>query len=405
LIVAIVSFGQDGSVVTNNSDSLDAFGRLRTSDPESIWTFIPRTALHTDDLWDQETSGSATITLDTTATTVNLNTTTASGDEAIRASYRNFIYTPGKANSILMTCNFSGADANVRKRIGQFDSSDGWFWELNGSDLKVVIRSSASGSIVDNGVSQASWNLDKLDGSGPSGLTLDLDNVQILMLDYQWLGAGRVRFGFSIGGSIIYCHEFTQANLSPNLYSAHPHLPFRAEIKNLTSTVSPAVFKLTCFSISVEGGDKAQGIPVPVSSGTIETTIGSTETYLFSVSLRPAFHRQAIAPTSFQFISTSGTKAILIRVYYKGTLSGASWSDIGDISRYDTSGSLSGGKLLEGYYLDVGGATRIDPSGSFSADLNLGSSIDQTPVNLTVTAQTLGGTGKLLYAALLREYI
>jgi hypothetical protein len=57
------------------------------------------------------------------------------------------------------------------------------------------------------------WNGDKLDGTGASGLTLDLTKPQILWIDFEWLGVGNVRCGFIINGQYIVCHTYQTANV------------------------------------------------------------------------------------------------------------------------------------------------------------------------------------------------
>jgi hypothetical protein len=67
-------------------------------------------------------------------------------------------------------------------------------------------------------VNQSSWNGDKLDGTGPSGLTLDPTKAQILWMDFEWLGVGSVRCGFIINGVFYVCHTFNNANLITSVY-------------------------------------------------------------------------------------------------------------------------------------------------------------------------------------------
>ena len=85
-------------------------------------------------------------------------------------------------------------------------------------------------------VPQASWNLDKCDGTGPSGYNLDLTRMQMFYIDYSWYGAGSVRFGFrDTVGKVIYCHRFYNNNINFEAYMRSGNLPARYE----TSTYSP----------------------------------------------------------------------------------------------------------------------------------------------------------------------
>jgi hypothetical protein len=60
-------------------------------------------------------------------------------------------------------------------------------------------------------VPQTNWNIDKLDGTGISGITLDISKAQILWMDIEWLGLGTVRIGFVINGNLFtVIHSITQ---------------------------------------------------------------------------------------------------------------------------------------------------------------------------------------------------
>ncbi len=77
---------------------------------------------------------------------------------------------------------------------------------------------------------QSSWNIDKCDGTGPSGYNLDLGKMQMLYLDYSWYGAGFVRWGFrGTDGNIIYCHKVVNNNVNYEAYMRSGNLPGRYE--------------------------------------------------------------------------------------------------------------------------------------------------------------------------------
>jgi hypothetical protein len=80
-----------------------------------------------------------------------------------------------------------------------------------------------TGSVVNTRVAQADWNQDPLDGTGPSGLTLDSSKAQILYMDIEWLGLGTVRTGFIINGAFVPCHNFDHANLCDGHWCEQHH--------------------------------------------------------------------------------------------------------------------------------------------------------------------------------------
>lgn len=409
--------GSDNTLIGNINDRLkvtsmpesallDAFGKFRVTNSKIIWAFIPTSGKHNEDLWNEEITGGASSTYEVNKTTINLSTGTANGDKTIRATNRYFMYVPNRSQFVAISVNFEGELENVRKRAGQFDELDGYFFELNGTTLRIGLRSSVSGTAVNTFVDQTNWNLDKLDGSGPSGITLDLTKQQILIIDYQWLGSGKIRYGFFFGGIVTYCHEIENANLIPTLYSNTPNLPFRAEIENIGVAATSSDFRVSCFSISLEGDVLESGKSLSITSRLVEKTITSTESPLFSIRLRSSMNRLSLKPLQLQFIMTSGTKAVLIKTYLNSILTTPSWNDRGDISQFEEAATnFTPGTVIDERYLNVGGSTSVDADSDLRSELHLGRNISGVSDIYTITAQTLGGTAKLLHSIVLKEFI
>src|SRR6056297_3389277 len=226
----------------SDTSNIDAFGRLRVSNPETIFDSknifddpnIGAAEENQPLFYDnQEVSGSGTTTLYNKNTasqylTVSENTART----RIRQTKQRFNYQPGKSTLVFMTFTFCDACSGIINREGMYDNKNGLFLEQDNNILSFVRRTYTSGSTVDNKITQNNWNLDTLDGNGPSGYSLDLTKTNILVFDYEWLGVGRVRMGFVIDGKFIYCHEFLNANNLTEVYMSTPNLPLRSEISN-----------------------------------------------------------------------------------------------------------------------------------------------------------------------------
>jgi hypothetical protein len=152
-----------------------------------------------------------------------MDVTTTVGSRIVRQSKRYITYQPGKSLLVFMTgVLHTAVNTGITARMGFFDNhadktidsgGNGIFVEYSGGNYYLVLRSYVTGSQVDTKILKSAWNLDKMDGSGPSSITMDFTKAQILAIDLEWLGVGRVRVGFVIGGSIYYVHEFLHANL------------------------------------------------------------------------------------------------------------------------------------------------------------------------------------------------
>lgn len=86
-------------------------------------------------------------------------------------------------------------------------------------------------------IPQSQWNLDKCDGTGPSGYNIDLAKMQMFYIDYSWYGAGFIRWGFrGPTGDVIYCHKQANNNVNTEAYMRSGNLPARYESESLPPT-------------------------------------------------------------------------------------------------------------------------------------------------------------------------
>ena len=228
-----------------------AFGRFRVAEAAPLISSQFQYNLNPL-LWQSVVTGGATAAQLPNEASV-LMTVSTNGDKIVRQTYSYWRYQPGKSQQVFMTGVMGAIKAGIRQRIGYFDTANGVFFEENGTTLNVVQRSSTSGSPVDTVVTQANWNLDKMDGTGPSGTNLNMADAQIFVIDFQWLGAGRVRFGFDIGGTIVYCHQMLNANALPNVYMTTANLPLRYSLE-MTSATTATSMRQICQAVNSEGG-------------------------------------------------------------------------------------------------------------------------------------------------------
>ncbi len=234
----------------SDGPNLDAFSRLRVSTPVGLFDSSFQYDLQPL-LYYTVTANSGTVTHTAAYSSAKLSTAAVASSSALLQSKQYHRYIPAKSQLVVMTQIMGAAVAGITRRAGYFDDNDGVFLEQNGiTDVALVRRTSTSGSPVDNRVVQASWNLDPLNGAGPSGITLDLSKASILVIDLQWLGMGRIRVGFDIGGIIVYVHEFLNANVLTVPYMKTANLPVRWS----ASGNGVSDMYATCAAVISEGG-------------------------------------------------------------------------------------------------------------------------------------------------------
>ena len=243
----------NSDVTLKATPQLDAFGRLRVSQPVTLFDSQQRFA--PDPAFESNVVTGGTITFIPTQSSVNLAVVNTTGSFAARESSYVFKYQPGKSLLITMTGVMApGSNGNLRQRYGYFGQDNGYYVELS-DKLYIVQRSNVTGTVTNTPVANTAWNGDRLDGTGASGCSLDITKAQIFFTDIEWLGVGDVRCGFVIDGKYTVAHTFKHANIVSSAYITSACLPIRYEIQSLGAG-GPAKSNLTqiCSTVISEGG-------------------------------------------------------------------------------------------------------------------------------------------------------
>lgn len=265
-----------------DSANLDAFSRLRVGIPQILWE---EKSLYDKNLHTHQeiiSGGGSSSTYRSNESSIRLTAGTGATDKVIRQTKKYIPYIPGHSQTTFITFNLTAQPVvNNYKRVGRFDDNNGMFIEWNNTDIRAVIRTDTSGSASDAAYwIQADWNLDTLNGSrnkgNPSGINLDLTKTQILVIDFQWLGVGRVRFGFDIDGNITYFHEVNHANIDLLVYMRTPNLPIRTEVSNSSTTSGANSLDSICSSVVSEGSLEPLGHDYSISTGVSGVSVGQT---------------------------------------------------------------------------------------------------------------------------------
>lgn len=385
-----------GNAITFAGPTTDAFGRLRVSTP---LTFFDSQQRYKDNgYFDTSLAGGGSTSYLINESSVALTVGTTSGDSVIRQSKRCFPYQSGKSLLTFNSFVFAAGKTNLRQRIGSFNANNGVFFELNGTAKSFVVRSYTSGSVVDTVVSQSSWNVDKFDGTGPSGITLDTTKTHILYTDIEWLGVGTVRMGFVIDGLLYVCHKFNHANNISTVYMTTASLPIRMEITNTGTTASSSTMKQICSSVMSEGGYErkvAQSVARDTSSKSVSTS------FIPLVSIRLASDRldAVILPSKYIALPIT-TGNFEIALFRNATLTSASY-DTTTFSTVDfdvAATAMSGGTMISNQYAASTNqsASAASNNTEYNWDLQLGSTIAGVSDVITLAARTLSGTDSII---------
>ena len=358
--------------------NFDAFNRLRISQPLTLFDSSHRYA--DNGLWTSDTTGTATIAFNQDQGLIELEIGSSSGDEIIRETTKVFSYQPGKSLLVLNTFVMEPAKSGLRQRVGYYGEDNGIYLQLEDSTAAFVKRSLVTGSPTETRISQfggvygagdTGWNYDQMDGNGPSGITLDLEQAQIMWMDVEWLGVGTVRTGFVIDGELILCHQFHHANLIQSTYITTASLPLRYEIANTSATSGSSTLKQICSTVISEGGYELRGVQravgTPITSAYSLATAG-TFYPIASLRLKTSPDRlDAIVILTALSIMANSTGNFNWRVTVGGTTTGGTWVSGGTDSavEYNITGtSISGSTnriLANGYFSQSNqGGSQVD---------------------------------------------
>jgi hypothetical protein len=381
--------------VSIGGTNVDAFGRLRVSQPYTLFDSQNRYAKDAQ-FSESLTSGGSATYLPNEAT-VRLGVTTSSTSKAVRQSFRVFPYQPGKGLLVMATFVMADAQENLRQRVGYFNTGNGVFFQKTNATNAFVLRTSTSGSPSDvRTVNQADWNGDKLDGTGASGFTLNTSKAQILWMDFEWLGVGSVRCGFIINGQYIVCHTFNNANDQDKVYMTTAILPVRYELENIGTVFSSSNLRQICSSVISEGGYEQTSVDHVARRTTVLGTIGGTFLPLVSIRLASTALGAVVLPNRVQVLPTT-SQNYEVALIKNPTLTGASWAAVSTDANVEfdvAATATTGGSIVQTDYVTASGSSGISNTSlpnAYNFDLQLGVSIAGTSDIYTVAIRTVSG--------------
>lgn len=387
--------------VSIDGTNTDAFGRIRVSQPYTLFDSQNRYAA--DNQFSTSTSGTGSTTYNANQASVSLSVTAGGVGSVVRQTYRNFPYQPGKGLLVLATFVMSASNSlNLTQRVGYFNTQNGVFFQRVDGTYSFVLRSYISGSVSDaRSVPQSQWNGDKLDGTGDSGLTLDPSKAQILWMDFEWLGVGSVRCGFIINGQYIVCHTFNNANDITSVYMTTAILPVRYEIT--TTSALAATLTQICCSVVSEGGFEQTSIDHVARRTSEFLNIDTASTFYPIVSIRLASTAlgAVVLPNRVQFLplTNQNYEVVLLK---NPTLTGATWAATvpSDSNvEYDVAATAisSVGTIVQTDYVTSsgsGGVTSTSAPTGYNWDLQIGASLANVSDIYTLAVRTVSGATK-----------
>jgi hypothetical protein len=346
---------------------LDSKGRVKVQTQQTIFFNTFQYGKETD-VWDEATYNGGSAVFDASLSQVRMQVTNQVGSKVIRQTRNVQRYTPGRTQTIAFAVRLQTPVTGIRRRFGMFDGTDGFFFEdcgtvdaLTGEPQYacVVINSDGAVPTVER-IYRKDWNYDKLDGNGPSGITADPQAQQLVVMDYEWYGAGQIRFSFLIDGTPRLIHVVNNGNRLQTPWCKTPFLPIRLEIENLTGVAGTHYLWQGSNSLLAEGSVEKLGIAESILTPLTGINLPAARTFypVVSIRLKSTALTGIVLPTFFQAATIDNT-TIYFKLIRNATINGT-WVDHPDSDaftqyNYTSTGAITNGNDLQSGIISAGG--------------------------------------------------
>ena len=297
--------------------------------------------------FDELITGTASSTHNPYLGMVELSVDSSAGDQIIRQTRRVQRYLPGRANQADFAVILDG-DVGIRTRVGVFNETNGAYFEHDGTDYYCVIRRNTAGGVVEERTIRSNWSDDKLDGTGPSGITLDATKIQMMVIEYEWYGAGQVEWKFVIDNNAYSAHRVSHANFHDHTWASYGSFPIRYELTNVTGVTGTHSMYQGSHSFLTEGAAALLGRQLSVSSPVTGYNLATAGTFypVLAVRLKSTALNSVVIPDEYSAGLLDKTD-MFIRVMERVTsVTGGTWVSAGDESPIEyniTATSFTGG--------------------------------------------------------------
>lgn len=379
---------------------IDAGGRLRTSVPETLGDYkqlgSPNALLinYTGSGANLYVTGSSKTVLSVTGSQFGIYQTKQwhpyqSGKSQFgEVTFTNFQLEPGITKRV-------GYYSDSTASVSSFSSSiDGLSLLNDGTDYYLEIHRSGTQT---HRVARSNWD-DPLDGTGPSGTTVNFENFTVIGFDFLWLGGTAVRWYAMVSGSFREFHKIEHAGYQKDVMMTSPSQPLRGEIRGTTG--NSGSFGLICGQVSTEGVTSQVGIrrSYVLSDGAVidANTIG-TRYAVVGLRLNPLKRNNTFKVTGFGGVALTADSAIVELVLNPTIANAPLFTSVdnsgvqvatGSVATDPSNTTVTGGTVLGSKLIGTTGGTTGEAD--IATLLRPGTTIDGIPDEVWVVVTPLG---------------
>jgi len=181
-------------------------------------------------------------------------------------------------------------------------------------------------SATDNWTLQPSWNLDSMDGTGPSGITLDPETGNVYQMALQWLGYGAITYSIAnpATGAWVDVHREAYSNTSTSPHTENPTMGLMFECRNSAAGTTNAALQVSSAASFTEGEDLALG-PMLGAEGSAAVIDSGNVVHVLSVRNDAVVNDvtgsgvMRLLSISAGFAQGGGVAQMLVRIHRGGT--------------------------------------------------------------------------------------
>ena len=309
------------------------------------------------DVWETSTQNGGSAIFTSNMSGVIMEVSGQSNSEVIRQTRNAMRYIPGRGAELTFGVRFTTPVPGIRRRIGLYNGSDGFYFEDDGGDYACVLVNSygSNGTPYLERVSRSNWNGDKLDGFGDSKITASADAMQMVNFEYEWYGAGQVIFKFIIDGHPRIIHTFNTGNRLAFPWSRTPFLPIRLEIKNIGGISGTHDLYQFSNSLTNQGFTEKLGIAQSILTPVTGINLQNAQTFypIISIRLKSTALQGIVLPSFFQ-VATLDNANIFYKLIRNTTIPDGTWVDMPDTNSFTQYNMTAILPITDGTDIDAG---------------------------------------------------
>jgi hypothetical protein len=245
--------------------------------------------------------------------------------------------TAGNTVTVVVGCAFGAPVAGNTQICGAGNASNGLFFGYNGTSFGILVRSNGTSTWTPS----SAFNLDPIDGTGPSSIALTPTFGNTYVIRYDTLGWGGATFMITPPVSVttanpgiltpecVAVHRVSFGNTQAAVGIMNPQFPAAAVCANTTNAtaVTMAISSFACF---LDG--PVNRVPLLRSVDIYKTVTTTSYVPLMVIYNKPTF--RGVANTStihLRELSLSllgGSQNLYICVFNSPTINGASYTDV-----------------------------------------------------------------------------